>query len=323
MDERETAEHIEARFSEVGRKVPLNEIETRLNTLINKFKVPAEEARRSVINYFLKEYNIPKDKFYTNPGAAKTLKVKDVKSDGQWVNIRGKVAQLWENSHETISQVGLIGDETGTIKFTKWSKAGLPPLEEGKSYLFKNVVTSEWQGQYSIKLNKTSEIIPLEEDLVVNQTQIEFSGVLVDIQAGSGLIKRCPECNRALIKGACGEHGKVEGSYDLRVKAILDNGIEVQDILLNKEVTEELTSITLDKAKAMATEALDQSVVLDTIKGKIVGRYYTGKGRKVDRYILIDTIRQESKITEAQIDEVLELAGANVMNSRNIAEEAV
>jgi len=57
----------------------------------------------------------------------------------------------------------------------------------------------------------------------------------VDVQSGSGLIKRCPECNRALVKGACGEHGKVEGVYDLRIKAVLDDGEKVQDILMNRK----------------------------------------------------------------------------------------
>ena len=43
---------------------------------------------------------------------------------------------------------------------------------------------------------------------------------MIDIQTGSGLIKRCPECKRALVKGACAEHGKVKGEYDLRINRI-------------------------------------------------------------------------------------------------------
>jgi len=38
----------------------------------------------------------------------------------------------------------------------------------------------------------------------------------------------------------------------------------------------------------MATEALDQGVVLDVIKSKLVGRYYVVAGKKLDRsYLLI------------------------------------
>ena len=300
----ETATRIEARFSELGVKVQTSEIETRLDQLINKFKVPQEEARRNVINFFLKQHNIPKTEFFA-PRETPTVKVSDIKEDAKWVTLRSKVVQLWETNHESISQVGLLGDESGTIKFTKWAKAALPQVEEGKSYLFKNVISSEWQGQFSIKLNKTSEIVPIKEDIEVSRALVEYTGAIVDIQSGSGLIKRCPECNRALVKGACGEHGKVEGIYDLRIKAVMDDGEKVQDILLNREVTEALIGITLEKAREMATEALDQAVVLDLIKNKLVGRYFVVQGAKLDRFILVDTIRQDARPIEEDIQRLL------------------
>ncbi|MCZ7356338.1 MAG: replication factor A [Candidatus Methanoperedens sp.] len=300
----EIAAKIEARFSELGVKVQPSEIETRLDQLINKYKVPPEEARRNVINYFLKQHNIPKTEFFTQRETPQ-VKASDIKEDGKWVTLRGKVVQLWETNHESISQVGLLGDESGTIKFTKWTKANLPQVEEGKSYLFKNVTTSEWQGQFSVKLNKTSEIVPIKEDIEVGSTLTEFTGAIVDIQSGSGLIKRCPECNRALVKGACGEHGKVEGTYDLRVKAVMDDGERVQDILLNREITEALIGITLEKAREMATEALDQAVVLDMIKSKLVGRYFVVQGAKLDRFILVDSIKQDARPIEEEINRLL------------------
>ena len=214
---KETAKQIEDRFIEIGFKIPNSEIESRLEKLLNEFKVPAEEARRSVVNYFLKEYNIPRGDFYTSQGNTPTVTVKDINADGRWINIKAKVAQLWDNNHESIGQVGLVGDETGTIKFTKWASAELPIIEEGKSYVFKNVVTNSYQERFQINLNKSSQIEEIEEDIEIGTEEIEFIGAMVDIQAGSGLIKRCPQCNRALIKGVCGEHGKVEGTYDLRI----------------------------------------------------------------------------------------------------------
>ncbi|MBU4374303.1 MAG: replication protein A [Euryarchaeota archaeon] len=401
---KEIAKQIEARFLDLGVKIELSEIEPRLEQLINKFKVPPEEARRNVINIFLKKHNIPKSEFFT-PRETPQVKVSDIKEDGKWVTLRAKVVQLWEAKQESISQVGLLGDESGTIKFTKWAKASalptmeegksyifknvttsewqgqfsvklnktseiipinedikvetpqarasdikedgkwvtlrakvvqlwdsnheslsqvgllgdesgtivfkkwtkanLPQVEEGKSYLFKNIITAEWQGQFSVKLNKTSEIIPIKEDIEVGSTLAEFSGAIVDIQSGSGLIKRCPECNRALAKGACGEHGKVEGIYDLRVKAVMDDGEKTQDILLNREITEALTGITLDKAKEMATEALDQAVVLDLIKSKLVGRYFVVTGAKLDRFMLVETITLDVKPLEENISKLL------------------
>ena len=34
-------------------------------------------------------------------------------------------------------------------------------------------------------------------------------GVIVDIRPGSGIIKRCPECNRTIINNDCKTHGTV------------------------------------------------------------------------------------------------------------------
>ena len=302
---KEIAKQIEARFMELGVKVELSEIESRLEQLVSKFKVAPEEARKTVINLFLKKHNIPRSEFFT-PRETPQVKIADIQEDGKWVTLRAKVIHLWEANQESISQVGLLGDESGTIKFTKWAKASaLPTIEEGKSYLFQNVTTSQWQGQFSVKLNRTSEIIPIKEDIEVGSTPFEFSGAIVDIQSGSGLIKRCPECNRALVKGACGEHGKVEGRYDLRVKAVMDDGERVQEILLNREITEALTGITLEKAREMATEALDQAIVLDMIKNMLVGRYYVITGAKLDRFILVETITQDVKSLEENINKLL------------------
>ncbi|MCE8422706.1 MAG: replication factor A [Candidatus Methanoperedens sp.] len=308
---KEIAKKIEARFLELGVKVQTSEIETRLEQLINKFKVPPEEARRNVINYFLKQHNIPKTEFFASRETP-LVRASEIIENGKWVTLRCKVVQLWDANHESLSQSGLLGDESGTVAFKKWVKANLPQVEEGKNYLFKNVATSEWQGRFSVSLNKTSEIIPITEEITVGNTPVEFSGAIVDIQSGSGLIKRCPECNRALMKGACGEHGKVEGLYDLRVKAVMDDGEKVQDILLNREVTESFTGITLDKAKEMATEALDQAVVRDMIKSKLVGRYYVVVGARLDRFILVDSIRQDTKPIEENIKRILAAATAPV-----------
>lgn len=302
---KEIAKEIEELFSQKGYNIPISEIESRLDKLLNEFKVPPEEARRSVVNYFLKEYNISKGDFFVQQGETPTLKVIDIKSDGKWINISAKVAQLWDNTHESIDQVGLVGDETGTIKFVKWAKAELPSLVEGKSYLFRNVVTNSYQERFQINFNRTSLIEEIQEDIEIGTQSVEFSGAMVDIQSGSGLIKRCPECNRALIKGVCGEHGKVEGSYDLRIKAVIDDGISVQDSLINREISEQLTSITLNEAKQMATEALDQSVVLEKFKEMLIGRYYLVKGPKLDRNILVEDILSLPPIELDQLDTII------------------
>lgn len=74
------------------------------------------------------------------------------------MDVTVKVVELWEPTHDSIDQVGLIGDESGRLKFTKWAKAELPAVEEGSVYKFSNVVTSAYEGRYSINLNLSREV---------------------------------------------------------------------------------------------------------------------------------------------------------------------
>ena len=240
-------------------------------------------------------------------GGASTepLKVVEINEPGRWVDLEVKVAQLWETNSESISQSGLVGDETGTIKFVKWAKAELPDLEEGKSYRLRNLVTDEFQGRFSVKLNRTSQIEPLDCDIAIGSVAALFSGALVDLQKGSGLIKRCPVCKRSLAKGVCTEHGKVEGTYDLRIKAVLDDGRRVQDVLINRETTERLVDITLEQAKQTAMEALDHEVVRSMIESRMMGRYYSVTGPRVDRYLLVESINEMPAVSVAQVEELL------------------
>jgi replication factor A1 len=402
---KELVDQIKARLRDQKIDVPDEEIASRLKKLIEDFRVPEGEARRSVLNYFFKEHGIvpqarasseklriaeikepgrwvdlevkvldlwePAAETISQTGlvgdssgsmkfvkwtksdlpnlelgksyllkkvvtdefqgrlsvklnrtsqiepldvdveakpasqAAQPVKVVEINEPGQWVDLTIKVAQLWEANSEAISQSGLVGDDTGTIKFVKWAKADLPDLEEGKSYLLKNLVTDEFQGRFSVKLNRTSQIVPLDEDVEIGSVAAEFSGALVDVQKGSGLIKRCPVCKRSLAKGVCSEHGKVEGAYDLRIKAVLDDGRRVQDVLINRETTERLVNLTLEEAKQMAMEALDHEVVRSMIESKLTGRYFSVTGPRIDRYLLVETINEVPPLEASSVDELI------------------
>ena len=236
---------------------------------------------------------------------AHLIAIDDINQSGQWINLRAKVVQLWESEHDSIDQVGLVGDETGTIKFIKWAKSELPPLEEGKSYSFENLTTDEFEERFSVKFNKGSSIEELDEDIDVGFSATEFTGAMVHIQDGSGLIRRCPICNRALMKGTCMEHGNVDGIHDLRIKAVLDDGTMVQEALFNREITESISGITLEEAKEMAVDALDQSVVLDEMKKRLLGRYYTMSGSILDRYMLVENVQLVEGVPDNGIDALL------------------
>ncbi len=281
------AAEIAAQFSD-HLEVSEDEIETKLETLVSEYKVPVSEAKRSVTNSLLAEAGIERDEI--SRGGTEQVLVNDINQDEQWVDLRVKLVDLWEPRSESISQVGLFGDESGTIKFVSFATSELEELEEEASYRLSNVVTDEYEGRYSVKLNRTTTITEIDDEIEVGDNSDTVEGALVDVQSGSGLIKRCPEegCTRVLQNGRCAEHGEVDGEFDLRIKAVIDDGTAVHDVIFNREATEELTGIDLESAKTMAKDALDTTVVADEIRADIVGRYYSVTGPTLGRYVLAD-----------------------------------
>ena len=88
--------------------------------------------------------------------------------------VRGKIIQLWENSHESIEQDRTLGDDTGVIKFINWASSELPYMEEGKSYMLKNVVVDEWDCKFQIQLSRSSYIEELDEDIKVGTSTLHI-----------------------------------------------------------------------------------------------------------------------------------------------------
>ena len=299
------AAEIAAQFSD-HIDVKTDEIEQRLDQVVSEYKIPIDEARRTVTNSLLDEADIDRDEL--GRGGAETVLVDEIDQDEQWVDVTVKVVDLWEPRSDSISQVGLVGDESGTIKFVAFQTSDLPKLKEGQAYELSNVVTDEYEGNYSVKLNRTTGITEIDEEIEVGDNADTVEGALVDIQSGSGLIKRCPEedCTRVLQNGRCSEHGQVEGEFDLRIKGVLDDGETVTEVIFDREATEELTGMGLEEAKEMAMDALDTTVVAEEMADDVLGRYYRVTGPTFGRYVLVDeledpgTVDVESALIEAR-----------------------
>jgi replication factor A1 len=270
----------------------VEDVQQRLETLVEDYQVPVDEARRSVTNTYLDEAGMDRDDLVG--GGNEVKQIADIDAPEEWIDVTAKVVDLWDATSDAVAQVGLLGDETGTVKFTKWSKSDLQELEEGAVYELRNVVTDEYQGRYSVKLNRTTTIEAVDEDIEVGDDAVEVEGALVDIQSGSGLIKRCPEedCTRVLQNGRCSEHGEVDGEFDLRIKGVLDDGEEVHEVIFDQEATEDVAGITLETAQEMAMDALDTSVVADEIREKILGYYYRVSGPTLGRYVLANEVER-------------------------------
>ncbi|WP_247004939.1 Single-stranded DNA binding protein [Halosolutus gelatinilyticus] len=200
---------------------------------------------------------------------------------------------------ETEILSGVFGDESGRLPFTNWDPA--PAIEEGGPVRIENAYVQEFRGVPEINVSEFSTVTPLDREIEVGADattmevgeavrtggiyDVELVGNAIAVRDGSGLIQRCPECYRVIQKGQCRTHGNVDGIDDLRVKAILDDGTGTVTVVLDDDLTEDVYGGTLEDALEQAREAMDQEVVADEIRDRIVGREYRIRGHlSVDEY---------------------------------------
>ncbi|MGM0606095.1 MAG: Single-stranded DNA binding protein [Halobacteriota archaeon] len=200
---------------------------------------------------------------------------------------------------ETEILSGVLADETTRLPFTDWDPR--PEITVDADLRIEDVYVREFRGVPSINLSEFSTVAPLSTPVDVNDSaprlpiekaietggmyDVEVVGTILEIRDGSGLIERCPECGRVIQNGQCRSHGAVDGEDDLRIKAIVDDGTDSVTAILGADITESVYGGDVAKAKAAAREAMDKSVVADSIAESLVGRQYRVRGNlSVDEY---------------------------------------
>lgn len=285
---------------------------------LSEYKIPHEELRPLLVNQFQDEFGITDEELFGESSAdgfdpISLSEMEEVyetsKANGKnaWVDAIVKFTQAWEPNSSSIQNVGLVADGTGQTKLTVWSNKEFPTLEEGETYRLENVVIEEYEGSLSLSTTPNSTVEVAEESIENTNT---FEGVILELNDTSGLIKRCPEdeCSRVVNDGRCSEHGTVEGEFDLRVKAILDNGFEARTIYLDADLTEEVTGIDLETAEQKAQDALDVSVVRNEMEEMLVGRYLEVTGSMFDNNVFVDEAEFQIGPSENDIESIEQLA---------------
>lgn len=172
---------------------------------------------------------------------------------------------------------GIMADETGKVEFTAWHDF---TLKEGEVVTIGNAYVKGWKGIPRLSFGDKAQVsrpkvkFPSEQELsqAPKKTIAEMErsggaadvvvhGTVVDIKKGTGLIFRCPECNRVVQKGVCQVHGKVHQVPDLRIKVVVDDGSSAMTAVMKKDVTESLTGVTLKEALDEARETMDPEFV--------------------------------------------------------------
>ena len=293
-------DEIKVALKEANIIVKDEQIQERLNTL-EQFKVPTNEIKRSILTHFGVSSK--------GGGGDNTIGPVSDLADGEWTSLRIKVVQLWDSNHASISQSGVVGDGSGTVKFTKWATANLPQMEEGKCYTLTNVVASVYNEKLQVALNKKSKIEVLTEDVEVKDNTINFIGAFVSIQSNSGLITRCDKCNKA-IRGTCDKHPEAKGHYDVRVIGAIDNGQRYTSVIIDAEVVEKVTGFSVEFCKNMATEAMDKEVVIKQLESVLLGRFFYMSGSDMGDTVLVKTMMPyANSIPDKDLEDLIKFIG--------------
>jgi replication factor A1 len=160
--------------------------------------------------------------------------------------------------------------------------------------------------------------IPIRLDKINDRDgafDVSIKGNVISIRPGSGLITRCPECNRVIQKNICRIHGSVEGINDMRIKSILDDGTGALSLVLDADLTQKVTGYSIEKAREVAGADMNTSVVEEEIRRKLMGLTIRLRGNMTKGEYGITLVASDAEITAidtatAAADLIKEIEGA-------------
>lgn len=206
------------------------------------------------------------------------------------VTLKGKVQTIVE---------GVIADDTGKLPFTSWIQ--LKGIDIGSFIRFESAGVRVFRGVPSLNFNEgtTVELIEdpyelpftlesvskLPEPLPVGNIlekngmfDVIVIGDIISVRPGSGMIERCPVCNRVTQKSNCRAHGQVDCISDMRMKLILDDGTGSVHVMLNSELSEAIYGKSMYEAEKMVLDSISRDVVFEDMRHKLTGKYIAVRG---------------------------------------------
>lgn len=283
-----------------------DEIVDELAEYVHQYGVDLTTAKRTICNDF--------DVELSDVRVSNVVPVEEVTELDQGYDIEVTYLEDWDTS-ESVAQSGLVGDESGVIKVVTFTSAtGVSKLTTGESYRIENAYSSTNQGEIELVFNSGTEITHLPDTSIdVEDSQTEYTGTIVKLKYGSGLITRCDhdDCSRTLTNGQCAEHGPQNGTNDLRIKATIDDGSEANPptAVFDADMVAELTGITLEDAIELSADHVDASIVSDRLREHTLGKRLTVTGTAYENErsdtIAVNSVTDESGLEHADIDDAL------------------
>lgn len=105
--------------------ITVEDVNERLETLVEDYSVPLDEASHSVRSDYLDRAGLEYEAV-AGGTANDEPAIATIAEANQWIDLTAKVVELWEPNHESIAQIGLLGDESGRSS----SFPGRPPISQ-------------------------------------------------------------------------------------------------------------------------------------------------------------------------------------------------
>ncbi|HEC77082.1 MAG TPA: hypothetical protein ENI33_07495 [Thermoplasmatales archaeon] len=233
------------------------------------------------------------------------------------VEVRGKIMSIEEREvsvGDDIKKVfsGIIADETAKVRFTAWKDFD---LKEGDVIKIRGGYVRKWRGAPQLNFDENAELEKLDEEILIEEKIVPlykivqaqggidlcFQGVILEVRKDSGIIFRCPKCNKRIKEGICDDDGEVDGNPDLRIKVLVDDGTGAVDVILNREISEKLLNKNMDEFLNLAKEAMDYGIVYDEIVNSLLTKTIKVRGDSIQSDLIVTISAKDAEIIK--IDE--------------------
>lgn len=259
--------------------------------IVNGYSKEWKDSVKIVIGNYTTVSLMPKDLIKNAQSRVTKFKIIDLKPQTGRVEIVGKVLSsspkkvIVDNTERTVYS-GTIADESGSIAFSSWDVE----IKENSTIRIKGAYIKEFRNMPNLVIDKNSvleyenidinvkrQVVSIETIEERGGTDIKIEGIILEFKE-AGIIARCKKCKKVLVNGLCPEHGKVEASQDLRIKAVIDDGTGALMAIFNKEISEKFLSANFEELKRRESENIGASVILHEVEDRFLLKpiYLTG-----------------------------------------------
>ncbi len=255
---------------------------------------------------------LPPESLPPTPPSITEVQVADIQEGMRGLRVSGRILAVAPREVQVQGQPrtlygGTLADRSGAIEFSAWHDFG---LKAGDAVTIEGGYVRAFRGVPQLSFDQGSKVTPFTGDLPPLErlsihpptpigrllerggaSDVTLVGTLLEVRPGSGLVLRCGHkeegaaCGRVLQSGQCRLHGKMEGTPDLRIKGVLDDGTGAVSIIIGREATQALLGKTLEACVEEARAAFRPEVIQDQLKERLTGRVFQARGNALsDEY---------------------------------------